>query len=212
MKFLLPVLLAAPAVMGRACRARPRTTTTKYVSIPAHTQETSVVFSSTFISQPTEPAIPDSTVSIPVVDLPSSIEDVVVTTSIAEEPTTLVTSVAPATTSDDSESGSGSGSGSEPDTSEGSTDLGGSAISGSSTWYGGNLAGGTCSFSTYTLPAGLYGTAFSGQVWNSAANCGACIEITGPTGTITAMVRPPCQTLSLDLLTLDVDRGPVPRM
>lgn len=65
-------------------------------------------------------------------------------------------------------------------------------LSGEATFYGGNLSGGTCSFSTYTLPAGIYGTALSDSNWDSAAHCGACVEVTGPAGNkITAMVRLP---------------------
>jgi hypothetical protein len=61
--------------------------------------------------------------------------------------------------------------------------------SGTSTFYGGNLNGGTCSFTTMkSLPAGIYGTAFSGSGWNSAASCGACLQVTGPKGTIKVMV------------------------
>jgi hypothetical protein len=63
------------------------------------------------------------------------------------------------------------------------------AVAGKSTFYGGNVQGGTCSFSTYKLPAGLYGTAFSGQVWNSAANCGGCVKVSHGGKSITAMVR-----------------------
>ena len=64
------------------------------------------------------------------------------------------------------------------------------AVTGQSTFYGGNLSGGMCSFTTYTLPSGLFGTAFSGPAWNNAANCGACVRVTGPNGnSITAMVR-----------------------
>lgn len=62
------------------------------------------------------------------------------------------------------------------------------AVSGRSTFYGGNVQGGTCSFSTYTLPSGLYGTAFSGSAWNTAANCGGCVEVSHGGKTITAMV------------------------
>jgi hypothetical protein len=62
------------------------------------------------------------------------------------------------------------------------------AVSGKSTFYGGNVQGGTCSFSTYTLPAGLYGTAFSGQAWNNAANCGGCVKVSHAGKSITAMV------------------------
>ncbi|KAK1600639.1 rare lipoprotein A [Colletotrichum navitas] len=75
--------------------------------------------------------------------------------------------------------------------------------SGRSTFYGGNTAGGKCSFSTYQIPSGLYGTAFSGQVWNSAAHCGACVKVTGPKGnSLVAMIVdecPECIESHLDL-------------
>ncbi|RSH83336.1 uncharacterized protein EHS24_007014 [Apiotrichum porosum] len=78
------------------------------------------------------------------------------------------------------------------------------SYSGTSTFYGGNLNGGACSFTTLsTLPSGIYGTAYSGAVWDNAAECGACIEVTGPTGaTIKAMVVdecPECEQGHLDL-------------
>jgi len=66
-----------------------------------------------------------------------------------------------------------------------------STLSGQATYYGGNVAGGTCSFSTYTLPASIYGTALSDSNWDDAENCGACVRVTGPDGnSITAMVSP----------------------
>lgn len=79
-----------------------------------------------------------------------------------------------------------------PDQSDNENYLARRAVSGKSTWYGGNVQGGTCSFSTYTLPAGLYSTAFSGQVWNKAANCGGCVKVTHAGKTITAMVVDKC--------------------
>ena len=61
--------------------------------------------------------------------------------------------------------------------------------SGTSTHYGGNVGGGACGFVGYTIPSGIYGTAFSGSNWNSAGVCGNCIEVTGPGGKkIKAMV------------------------
>ncbi|KAL0938795.1 rare lipoprotein A [Colletotrichum truncatum] len=74
---------------------------------------------------------------------------------------------------------------------------------GKSTFYGGNTSGGMCSFSTYTIPSGLFGTAFSGQAWDSASKCGACVKVTGPNGkSITAMIVdqcPECDEAHLDL-------------
>jgi len=67
--------------------------------------------------------------------------------------------------------------------------MGKRSLSGEATYYGGNLAGGTCSFSTYTLPSSIFGTALSDSNWSDAAECGACITVTGPAGNnITAMV------------------------
>ncbi|EFQ26514.1 uncharacterized protein GLRG_01658 [Colletotrichum graminicola M1.001] len=78
-----------------------------------------------------------------------------------------------------------------------------SPTSGRSTFYGGNTSGGKCSFSTYQIPSGLYGTAFSGQVWDSAAHCGACVKVTGPKGnSLVAMIVdecPECIESHLDL-------------
>ncbi|KAI1076430.1 RlpA-like double-psi beta-barrel-protein domain-containing protein-containing protein [Whalleya microplaca] len=76
-------------------------------------------------------------------------------------------------------------------------------ITGTSTFYGGNLHGGTCSFATYTLPSGIYGTAFSGSAWKTGGNCGACLQVTGPRGnSIKVMIVdkcPECSEGHLDL-------------
>jgi hypothetical protein len=70
--------------------------------------------------------------------------------------------------------------------------IGKRALSGQATFYGGNVAGGACSFSTYTLPSNIFGTALSDSNWDSSANCGACVAVTGPDGNaITAMVPAP---------------------
>ena len=63
-------------------------------------------------------------------------------------------------------------------------------LTGQATTYGGNTQGGACSFTSYTLPSGLYGTALSSSNWDTSGNCGGCISVTGSSGkTITAMVR-----------------------
>jgi hypothetical protein len=65
------------------------------------------------------------------------------------------------------------------------------SLSGQATFYGGNVAGGACSFSTYTLPSDIFGTALSDSNWNNSVNCGACVSVTGPSGnSILAMVKP----------------------
>ncbi|KAJ9622436.1 hypothetical protein H2203_006658 [Taxawa tesnikishii (nom. ined.)] len=64
------------------------------------------------------------------------------------------------------------------------------ALSGQATYYGGNVQGGACSFSTYTLPSNVFGTALSDSNWANSAECGGCVKVTGPNGkSITAMVR-----------------------
>lgn len=92
------------------------------------------------------------------------------------------------------------------------------STSGEATFYGGNVAGGTCSYSGYTLPSGLFGTAFSGAVWDNAAKCGACVAVTGPKGnTLKAMVRhdrtnPFKVLLSNHTNPIPLDRRSMPRV
>jgi len=82
---------------------------------------------------------------------------------------------------------------------------------GIASYYGGNLAGGNCLFSSYTIPAGIFGTALSGANWNTASLCGACLSVTGPRGNIKVMVilirrpklldRSPCSNIEHRLST-----------
>lgn len=63
------------------------------------------------------------------------------------------------------------------------------ASSGTASFYGGNTQGGMCSFSSYTIPSNLDGTALSSAFWEGSEACGACVKVTGPGGeNITAMV------------------------
>lgn len=59
------------------------------------------------------------------------------------------------------------------------------------------------SFTGYTIPSSLFGTALSDANWDAAANCGACVSVTGPSGNkITAMIVdqcPGCGNNHLDL-------------
>ncbi|BCS29837.1 putative extracellular cellulase CelA/allergen Asp F7-like [Aspergillus puulaauensis] len=84
-----------------------------------------------------------------------------------------------------------------------STKSAAATTSGKATFYGGNLSGGACSFSDYTIPSHLFGTAFSGKAWDNAAECGACVSVTGPSGnSIKAMIVdecPECASSDLDL-------------
>lgn len=112
---------------------------------------------------------------------------------------TPTTAEAVASTSSTSQAAAATSSSSS---SSSSTALSSTAVTGSSTFYGGNTSGGTCSFTSYTIPSGLYGTAFSGSAWDSAAECGACLQVTGPLGTIKVMVVdecPECDAGHLDL-------------
>ncbi|RBQ65963.1 hypothetical protein FVER14953_11600 [Fusarium verticillioides] len=186
MKFFLPILLAAPAVMGRACKVRHSHSSAVE---PVHTQypvpEPVISQAPTVVSQKSSPVEVKTTASKPKTTKPKKVSKPKASKPKTSKPKTTKTST-PST-----------GSGSK------STPIGnGASVSGSSTFYGGNLAGGNCMFSTYTLPSGILGTAFSGQKWDNAANCGACIEVTGPSGTIKAMIVdkcPECDPGHLDL-------------
>lgn len=56
------------------------------------------------------------------------------------------------------------------------------------TTYGGNWSGGTCSFADYDHGA-LVGVALGKEQWFGAAGCGACVSITGASGSVVAMVN-----------------------
>lgn len=63
------------------------------------------------------------------------------------------------------------------------------SVTGTASFYGGNVAGGACSFSGYTIPSSLFGTAFGGS-WD-ASQCGTCVQVTNKAGkSIKAMVSP----------------------
>lgn len=66
------------------------------------------------------------------------------------------------------------------------------ALSGEATYYGGNVHGGTCSFSTFSLPKGLYGTALSDSNWDNSGNCGGCVQVSHGGKSITAMIVDQC--------------------
>ncbi|CZT51103.1 related to extracellular cellulase CelA/allergen Asp F7-like, putative [Rhynchosporium secalis] len=74
---------------------------------------------------------------------------------------------------------------------------------GNATFYGGNIGGGHCSFTTMgRIPNGMFGTAFSGQVWNHGGMCGSCLKVTRGSKSITVMVVdecPECDQKHLDL-------------
>lgn len=198
MKFL-PILLAAPAVMGRVCSSkRPNKSASQSVAAPS----SSAVVASIVPVESAAPvvnvgqSVQESNSAADAVEsvVTSSATAVVVSSTSAAAPTTLATSAAAAVASS-----SASSSVQSTSSSTSSSD----SISGSSTFYGGNLNGGACSFTTYTLPSDILGTAFSGAAWDNAAHCGQCLEVTGPSGTpVTVMIVdecPECDEGHLDL-------------
>jgi hypothetical protein len=202
MKFLLPILLAAPAVMGRACKVRPAHTVDPVYTRGSSAPENTAVVSEPIISQAPQLGYKKPS---PAEQVESAISDAAplhTTLAVQAVPKKAVKATSkpkpkaaskPKTVSKPKPKPSNSGSSS----SSSSKALGnGASVSGSSTFYGGNLSGGNCMFTTYTLPAGILGTAFSGQKWDNSANCGACIEVTGPSGTVKAMVSINISTLT----------------
>ncbi|KAH7201611.1 RlpA-like double-psi beta-barrel-protein domain-containing protein-containing protein [Fusarium oxysporum] len=201
MKFFLPILLAAPAVMGRACKVRHSHSSAVE---PVHTQypvpEPVISQAPQLVGQKPSPVEVKTTASKPKTTKSKTSKPKKVSKPKASKPkASKPKSTTPTTTKPSTPKTSTPSTGS----SSKSTPLGdGASVSGSSTFYGGNLAGGNCMFSTYTLPSGILGTAFSGQKWDNSANCGACIEVTGPSGTIKAMIVdkcPECDPGHLDL-------------
>ncbi|KAJ5322752.1 hypothetical protein N7452_011041 [Penicillium brevicompactum] len=152
-------------------------------SLPA-VEPTSVVKA---VEQTTQPA-ETTTVPAPVAEAAEP------TTSAAETTAAPVVKAAVQSTSTTSSTSSSSTS-----SSSSSSD----SNSGEATFYGGNVSGGTCSFSGYSLPSTLFGTALSLARWDDAANCGRCVSVTGPKGnTVKAMIVdqcPECESNHLDL-------------
>lgn len=64
-------------------------------------------------------------------------------------------------------------------------------MDGTAQMTGDNLSGGTCMFTNYTLPPGIYGSTMSGPDWNAGSMCGACLFVQGERGTIVTMVSFP---------------------
>ncbi|KAF5643247.1 Expansin 2 [Fusarium sp. NRRL 52700] len=211
MKFFLPILLAAPAVMGRACKVRHSHSSAVE---PVHTQypvpEPVISQAPQAVGQKSSPVEVKTTPSKPKTSKPKTTKPKKVSKPKASKPKASKPKASKPKASKPKPTKTKTTKPSAPKTSapkatstSKSTPIGnGASVSGSSTFYGGNLAGGNCMFSTYTLPSGILGTAFSGQKWDNAANCGACIEVTGPSGTIKAMIVdkcPECDPGHLDL-------------
>ncbi|KUI58573.1 Expansin-like protein 1 [Cytospora mali] len=144
MKFQTMLLALSAISAGAACPAKPKPSSSTSIAAPATSSTVSVA----------TPAI-SSTASV--VDPKSSS-----TSSVAVPETSSEAAVAAATAAVSSSLSSTKALAASS-----------AAVSGNSTFYGGNLSGGMCSFTTMSsIPDGLYGTAFSGSAWDSAAECG----------------------------------------
>ncbi|TPR01140.1 hypothetical protein CAN33_0037810 [Aspergillus niger] len=179
-----------------------------YKTIPLQpTSTASVEPTSAPAVEPTStPAVESSSTSIDQVTTLHSSSTVIVTEVVTATPAVATTSsavesAAPSTSTSSTAASAATSSASSSSSSTSSALS--SEYSGEATFYGGNVSGGTCSFTEYTIPSGLFGTALSSQRWDNAAECGACVEVTGPSGTkIKAMVVdecPECDSNHLDL-------------
>jgi hypothetical protein len=144
---------------------------------------TSSVESVAAVETTTAPAIKSVEQTTQAVEQPTQ---AVETTTAKAEPTTtqatVETTAAPVVKVQSTSTSSSSSSSATSSTSSNSN-------SGEATFYGGNVSGGTCSFTGYSLPSTLFGTALSLERWDDAANCGRCVSVTGPNGnSVKAMV------------------------
>lgn len=143
---------------------------------PNATYHASSSVSSTFLTSSSAPATPTS-------DLPSfSVIGQAIPTSEAVDAAAATPQVAAAAPQE------------APETVPGTSRAAAGSKRGEATFYGGNTAGGMCSFTGYTIPAGLFGTALTDSDWDGANACGQCVSVTGPDGKtkITAMVTDQC--------------------
>ncbi|KAJ5199074.1 Barwin-related endoglucanase [Penicillium cf. griseofulvum] len=152
-------------------------TTAPAVVLPTTSLETLPVQPTTVVQAPAVKVPAEQTTTKAAVEAPT-------TKAAVEVPTTTKSSTSPATTKSPSTGPS-------------------NGTPGKATFYGGNVGGGTCSFSGYTLPSHLFGAALSLQRWDDAANCGSCVSVTGPNGnSIKAMIVdqcPECESNHIDL-------------
>ncbi|KAL1967657.1 hypothetical protein VTN77DRAFT_2914 [Rasamsonia byssochlamydoides] len=180
------------AVASSSVQQKQAPTTLVTSAAPATTTPVEVVSTSSTSAAPVQPTTTSSTSSTTVAPQPTTTST---STSVAPESTSTTSSAAPQATAASSSSSSSS-----------SVVLG-SSNSGTATYYTTNgVADGTCGFSTYTLPSGIFGTALSDSNWDNAANCGACVSVTGPLGnSIKAMIVDECPGCGLNHLDLFPD-------
>lgn len=184
---------AEAAPVETTVAAEPSTTTSS-----VQQQPTVVVVSS---EPPAAAPAPSTTeAEVPVVAVPTTTQAATTQAATTQAAKPAVTTAA-SSSSSDSNSNSNSNAGSSSSSSSGASS--GATNSGKATFYGGNVSGGACSFSGYTIPSSLFGTALSQARWDDAASCGACVSVKGPDGnSVKAMIVdkcPECESNHLDL-------------
>jgi len=177
-----------------------------YITVTAEATPTSTLTSTaTITTTSTSTTTTTSTTTASSVAATAGEIETIPTSSVAEEPESTVSEVPtqvavvqPSTTTTTSSTSTtttttqaSTTTASEKSAASSSTSSSSAATTGEATFYGGNVSGGTCSFTDYTLPSDLSGVAFSGEAWDDAANCGRCVSVTGPSGnSVKAMVLP----------------------
>ncbi|KAH8882334.1 barwin-like endoglucanase [Thozetella sp. PMI_491] len=78
-------------------------------------------------------------------------------------------------------------------------------IRGDATSTGINVQGGTCSFTNYTLPPGLYGTGLGPSNWAGGSKCGSCLQVTGEKTGRSVVVTDSCPSCTKNRLNLFSD-------
>ncbi|KAB8254686.1 RlpA-like double-psi beta-barrel-protein domain-containing protein-containing protein [Aspergillus pseudonomiae] len=193
-----PVVAPTVATPSTTIEAQPTevvaepSTSSSSTEEPAAGPTVATTSSTTADAQPTEVVAKPSTSSSSAADIRPTTAEAAPTTKQQKQSTTSTAAPAASTSSSTGSSASSSSSSSSS-----------ASNSGSATFYGGNISGGACSFTGYTLPSNLFGTALGSPRWDNAAECGACVAVTGPNGnTIKAMIVdkcPECDSNHLDL-------------
>ncbi|TLD15620.1 uncharacterized protein PgNI_01989 [Pyricularia grisea] len=79
------------------------------------------------------------------------------------------------------------------------------AIDAKASHYPGNLSGGNCMLTSYTIPSGMFGTAISNSNYDSSNMCGVCLNVKGPNGNMKVMVVDNCHECPQNKLDLFED-------
>ncbi|KAL4784617.1 RlpA-like double-psi beta-barrel-protein domain-containing protein-containing protein [Aspergillus varians] len=178
-------------------------TSTESATVEPTTIESTTTESATTEPASTESAAPSSSTTLSTVETEPTQVEVAQPTTTAETTTTTTTTTAEAEPSTTEATTTTTEEAAKSTASSSTSSSTGATVSGKATFYGGNVSGGACSFSGYTIPSHLFGVAFSGQAWDSSAECGACVSVTGPNGnSIKAMIVdecPECAPSHLDL-------------